>query len=233
MDAARYAVYENNNMTYALNSDGDLIEAIPHAEYLCPNCKRKVFSKCGEVRIWHWSHHISESCELSKIIDSVWRYNWIKKASKQKVEKILNGYSVDILGNNNSKIMFVGTKIDINELVNREKAFKDRIIWVLKADGIRSLKFYSHNYGHDNKDTHYSFVWQRTRKEWLTLNKEISFLFFDVGESMKYYRDEYDSYSKGFIASKLLYVKDFNLINNTMMGSVVEMKEEYFIERYM
>jgi competence CoiA-like predicted nuclease len=218
-------------MTYAVDDKNELFEATPKTRLKCPNCKKEVFSRCGEIRVWHWAHHVNESCEYSKIKDSSWRYEWIKKTSKEKVEKLVNGQVVDILGNNDAKVLFIGCKLSEQDIIEKESAFKNRIIWVLKSDEFKQLKIYRKD--NDDRNGHYCFEWKKARIEWTCINRKISFLFFDVGEEKEIYSRYNGFRESGYLKNRLLYVKQFSGDEYEIFGEVVEIDEEFFINRYL
>jgi competence protein CoiA len=220
-------------MTFAMNDQEELCEASPKTNLKCPNCKKDVFSKCGDIRIWHWSHHVNQSCEFSKIRDSRWRYEWITKTSKEKAEKLINGKIADVLGNNDAKVIFIDHKIDTNEISEKENAFKDKIIWVIKSDDFKYLKFYSNDHRYDQQREHYSFSWKRPRSEWITINRSASHIFFDVGNEKYFYSNSFDKKPRNIITNRLLYVKELKGDEYEFSGRAVEVKEEFFIDRYM
>ncbi len=138
-----------------------------------------------------------------------------------------------MLGLNQAKVLFVSGKIEESSIRACEKALCDRIIWVLKSDVFKLLRIYSDHYKCEKKPGHYYFEWKRPRKEWSLINPKISHLFFDVGIKKKYYKRYYDQYENGEIKNRLLYVKKIYNEDDMIVGEVVEMEEDYFIERYM
>ncbi len=220
-------------MMYALGLNNELIEARPKESACCPNCNKKVFSKCGEIRVWHWSHHKDESCAFSNIKDSLWRSNWIRKADKNKTEKFINGQVVDIVGENQSKIIFVNKRIEIDEIKMAEDRLKERIIWVINLEDPKYLVFiYSEEFTLKKKKL-YSFKWRWAQKEWVNIDKTKSYIILDLGEKRTIIDNFYGSITKFQINSKLLYVKELKLENDHLFGKAVELDEEVFIKRYM
>ena len=43
--------------------ENEKIEPIPKTKGICPICGGKVFSKCGDVNVWHWAHFKGENCD--------------------------------------------------------------------------------------------------------------------------------------------------------------------------
>ena len=43
-------------MLYARDKRGEVIRAKPKMEGYCRSCKKRLLTKCGEIKIWHWSH---------------------------------------------------------------------------------------------------------------------------------------------------------------------------------
>ncbi len=64
-----------NLQHYALNKQGSLIDIDnidEGTEYFCPCCKRPMTPKRGQIRQWHFAHHIgNEPCDYDKYLHSL------------------------------------------------------------------------------------------------------------------------------------------------------------------
>jgi len=49
-------------MLYAIDENGAAIRAQPNLAAKCKTCGSPVIAKCGEIKIWHWSHVSGADC---------------------------------------------------------------------------------------------------------------------------------------------------------------------------
>ena len=62
-------------MKYAL-TNGQRGEAKPDLSGECPYCNGRMVAKCGEVKIWHWSHIGRRICDSWWENETEWHRNW-------------------------------------------------------------------------------------------------------------------------------------------------------------
>jgi competence protein CoiA len=62
-------------MKYALINN-QRQEAKPGLSAKCPGCEAPMVAKCGEVKIWHWSHLGKLKCDLQWENETEWHRNW-------------------------------------------------------------------------------------------------------------------------------------------------------------
>lgn len=62
-------------MKFAL-VNGQRQEAQPSLSGKCPACDQPMVAKCGEVRIWHWAHQGSRSCDPWWENETEWHRAW-------------------------------------------------------------------------------------------------------------------------------------------------------------
>ncbi|MBY3034854.1 competence protein CoiA [Rhizobium laguerreae] len=62
-------------MKYAL-VNGTRQEAQPKLRGACPNCEREAVAKCGQQRIWHWSHLGKLECDHWWEPETEWHRSW-------------------------------------------------------------------------------------------------------------------------------------------------------------
>ena len=62
-------------MKFAL-IDGSKELPTPKTEGLCPCCGAKVISKCGDIKLWHWSHYSRRNCDTWWENETQWRRFW-------------------------------------------------------------------------------------------------------------------------------------------------------------
>ena len=65
-------------MRFAL-VDGLRREAERGLARTCPVCESRLVAKCGELRIWHWSHLGDRRCDLWWENESDWHRSWKAK----------------------------------------------------------------------------------------------------------------------------------------------------------
>src|SRR6188508_3282245 len=75
-------------MLFAL-VDGEKVEAKPKTQGKCQLCESDVFSKCGEVNVWHWAHYKDESCDHWYEPETEWHKNWKLIFSKENCEIVI------------------------------------------------------------------------------------------------------------------------------------------------
>jgi len=69
--------------------NGEKVEATPKTTGKCTLCERTVFSKCGEVNVWHWAHHKDESCDSWYEPETEWHKNWKLTFGKDNCEIVI------------------------------------------------------------------------------------------------------------------------------------------------
>lgn len=62
-------------MKYAM-VDGVRVEAMKGQKGECPACGAQVISKCGEKKIWHWSHKSKIECDSWWESETLWHRDW-------------------------------------------------------------------------------------------------------------------------------------------------------------
>lgn len=119
-------------MLFAIDENNKKILATPNSKAICPQCKQKVISKCGEINIWHWSHVNSADCDTWNEGETEWHWNWKSKFSGlSEIPIIKNGvmHRADICLPNGVVIEFQHSPISVKEIQERE-SFYERMIWV-------------------------------------------------------------------------------------------------------
>lgn len=81
-------------MRYAL-VDGVRQEAQPKLRGACPNCQREVVAKCGQQRIWHWSHLGKKHCDPWWENETEWHRGWKNEFPQECQEVRITGPSGD------------------------------------------------------------------------------------------------------------------------------------------
>lgn len=118
--------------------ENEKIEAKPNTKGLCPICKGKVFSKCGEVNVWHWSHAKDENCDPWYEPESFWHKHWKMTFGKEnaeiRIEKDQRFHIADILTNENVVIELQNSPISKPIIREREDYYGKRMLWLLNGE---------------------------------------------------------------------------------------------------
>jgi competence protein CoiA len=62
-------------MKYAV-VNGERIEPKPSLKGICQSCNLPMIAKCGEVRVWHWSHAGKRTCDPWWENETEWHRSW-------------------------------------------------------------------------------------------------------------------------------------------------------------
>lgn len=125
-------------MHFAIDIDGQRIEAFPNAKAICPNCNSVVIAKCGELNIWHWAHENLKNCDSWKYEPKTkWHIEWQNNFPDRQTEVFLtkNGetHIADILTNTGVVIEIQNSSISTTEIEERERFYK-KMIWVINTN---------------------------------------------------------------------------------------------------
>lgn len=125
-------------MKYA-QKDSDRIAATPNTQAICPSCGAEVLAKCGERRVWHWSHKGRRTCDNWWETETEWHRHWkdVFPPECQEVihrDKIGEKHIADVKTDNGLVIEFQHSYIKPEERRARE-AFYGDMAWVV--DGAR------------------------------------------------------------------------------------------------
>ena len=129
---------ERYRMQYALVK-GVRQEAEPKLRGTCPNCDSEVVAKCGEQRIWHWSHLGKLECDRWWEPETEWHRAW-KALFPQKWREFPHvaddgeRHIADVKNDRGLVIELQHSPIDPEERLSRENFYKT-MVWVV--DGMR------------------------------------------------------------------------------------------------
>ncbi len=213
---------------------GEKIEAKPKTTGLCPLCDRTVFSKCGEINVWHWAHLKDESCDSWYEPETEWHKNWKLIFGKENCEIVITKDGVrhiaDILTENKLVIELQNSAIQKPIIFKRENFYGERMLWVINGikfkNNFRHFTFrpnrylvnglyYSdphgiieaeHSIPHSKNDL--TFSWDWPRKSWNGVQRNV---FIDFGDE------------------NLFWVKDGM---GTKTGRGQQISKENFIKKY-
>ena len=182
------------------------IEAIPRTKGTCPLCEGKVFSKCGEVKVWHWAHFNNEDCDSWCEPETLWHRHWKMTFGKENAEIVLkeNGkkHIADILTKEKVVIELQNSPIQKPVIREREEFYGERMLWLINGETFKDNLIVK-NYWEDQdylklmslprppvrwvrsspeitkgKNGEF-FNWKNPRKSWADVQRPV---FIDLGE---------------------------------------------------
>ncbi|MBI9065190.1 MAG: hypothetical protein JEZ14_24615 [Marinilabiliaceae bacterium] len=167
--------------------------AIPKLKGSCPMCEREVFSKCGNIKIWHWAHHKGESCEKWYEPDADWHLHWKTTFGKENSEIVIKNndekHLADIYTKTDVIIELQSNSLKHEEIEEKENFFGERMIWLINGADFKDhftffdFESYEQYYGwldigeqgiqnvSMNKD--YSFDWKYFRSSWIGVKRPV------------------------------------------------------------
>ena len=182
-------------MLYAI-VNGEKTDAIPNTKGVCPLCDRTVYSKCGEINIWHWAHLKDESCDSWYEPETEWHKNWKyvfgKDVSEIVIKKDGIKHIADVYTTENVVIELQNSPIQKQIIRKRENFYGERMIWLINGNAfkqnflISSTSIYDDDIYlilHDLVQTDklkkdFRFSWSWARKSWEDVERHV---FIDFG----------------------------------------------------
>jgi hypothetical protein len=117
--------------------NAEKVEAKPKSSGICPLCERNVFSKCGEINVWHWSHQKDESCDSWYEPETEWHKNWKLAFGKEYCEIIITKEGVkhiaDIQTKDSVIIELQNSPIQKPVIRRRERFYGERMLWLVNG----------------------------------------------------------------------------------------------------
>jgi Competence protein CoiA-like family len=71
-------------MMYATTETGASIEAAPERQGCCPACHASLIPKCGEIKVWHWSHYARPECDPWLEPEMRWHRGWKEPGTRAR-----------------------------------------------------------------------------------------------------------------------------------------------------
>jgi competence CoiA-like predicted nuclease len=158
---------------YANSITNEKVLAKPKSKAICPFCKEELISKCGHIKIWHWSHKKDNECDLWAERDSEWHLSWKTLVKKDCCEVKLGNHRADIL-NKKLIIELQNSFISPEEIIEREN-FYNRMIWLFNI-----IPFINH-FVFKVKENYFTFRWKYPKRSLAYISKP---LFFDFGDKI-------------------------------------------------
>ncbi|MBL7671797.1 MAG: hypothetical protein JNM39_15020 [Bdellovibrionaceae bacterium] len=125
-------------MRYAL-VHGQREDAQPDLSGECPVCGRQVIAKCGDIKVWHWSHSGRRICDTWWENETEWHRSWKGHFPKEWQEFVHHAddgekHIADVKTEQGYVIEFQHSHINPEERQVRENFYK-KMIWIV--DGTR------------------------------------------------------------------------------------------------
>lgn len=146
--------------------DKQKIKATPKEKAICPICDAEVISKCGSIKVWHWSHLSNKDCDDWYEPESEWHKNWKDEFPKECQEFTMGRHRADIRTKNRWIIELQNSSISSEEIKDREEYYK-RMVWLFNGQRFaKGLEF-------KNKNGIITFRWKNPPKSLWDAKKEI------------------------------------------------------------
>jgi len=120
------------------NVNGEKIEASPQTTGVCRICEQPVFSKCGDINVWHWAHYKEESCDSWYEPETDWHKKWKFVFGKDYCEIVITKDGVrhiaDIQTKEKIVIELQNSPIQSSTISRREVFYGDRMIWIVNGN---------------------------------------------------------------------------------------------------
>lgn len=161
----------------------------------CQFCGDVMIAKCGTMKIAHWAHKVRECDEWQVGKETEWHINWKKTVGLDFAEKKLiredRFHIADILipdkeGKIDLIIEFQNSPLSQIEILEREKFYGDRLIWILNGTNLDDKFTYDDSFSsHKISDWHFkltlepNFFPQRSTNEKSSYVLKSSYFQFD------------------------------------------------------
>lgn len=238
-------------MEWALK-DGLKVKAKPEEKGNCPICNEKLIAKCGEIKIWHWSHKNNNDCDTWSEPESKWHIDWKNEFPIENQEVLINKNNIlhiaDIKINNNI-IELQNSSLSYEEIQEREQ-FYENMIWILNGENLfGGLELREKWIEEKQKDLNgkesiksnrkiITFRLRSPAKSWWFAKKPIYVhLIGNMGRKKESYYDgiatySYKRYQQQWRGDKLFLVKKiYNKIPCGGWGEIIDKKD--FLKRYL
>jgi competence CoiA-like predicted nuclease len=163
-------------MIWALK-DNEKIRAIPNERALCPTCREEVISKCGNIKIWHWSHKADNDCDSWSEGETEWHSKWKNEFPKEMQEVVVGEHRADIKLPSGKVIELQNSSISVEDIEKRENYYAE-MIWLLNGDT------FAKNIELRKKDKYFTFIWK-----WFP--KSLSFVKKTIYIDLQFLADRY------------------------------------------
>ena len=120
-------------------------EARRGLEGLCPYCRQKVITKCGDLRIHHWAHYNNRlKCDSWWEPETEWHRTWKNEFPEEWQEVVLidetssEKHVADVQTEHGIVVEFQHSHIQRAERISREQFYKN-MFWVVDASRLKRV----------------------------------------------------------------------------------------------
>lgn len=122
--------------------EGVRCEAQPRLSGRCIGCDDEMIAKCGNIKVWHWAHKGTRSCDPWWEPETEWHRDWKNRFPKDWQESIHQSESgekhiADVKTASGTVLEFQHSNLHQDERVSREN-FYTKMRWVV--DGRRRVR---------------------------------------------------------------------------------------------
>jgi competence CoiA-like predicted nuclease len=212
--------------------NGEKVEATPKTVGKCPLCESAVFSKCGEINVWHWAHNKDISCDSWYEPETEWHKNWKLTFGKNNCEIVISKDGIrhiaDVFTNESVVIELQNSPIPKQIISKRENFYGERMIWVINGKPFKENFHYhrsrsvrldeeeeyylrynplANKHIQPRKDEYY-FTWSWYRRSWTVTQRHV---FIDFGdENLFWVQDGMGTSSgTGKLISKEMFINKY------------------------
>lgn len=222
-------------MLWALDEKEKKIEAVPGKDGTCPLCKGKVFSKCGEVNVWHWAHFKAGNCDSWYEPETHWHLHWKMTFGKENTEVVIKKnekrHIADVLTSKGVVIELQNSPIQKSIIREREIFYGEKMLWIVNgiqfAHNFRIWEYTREeinvNIDYSDRNRHFrprdesqneigigekSFSWSYARRSWKDVKRPV---FIDFGEDLLFWirGGMGNSKGRGDFVSKEKFIKKY------------------------
>lgn len=159
-------------MKWAIKND-ERIKAYPKQRAICPLCDEEVISKCGSIKVWHWSHKKDFVCDSFGEPETLWHLEWKNYFDDECQEVVIGKHRADILTKDGFVIEVQNSPISSKQILER-KIFYKNMVWIINSETIGK------NINLRPKENYYTFRWKHPPKSWWFAKKKIYVDFGNV-----------------------------------------------------
>jgi competence protein CoiA len=200
--------------------DNKKVEASPQTTGICPLCEQPVFSKCGEVNVWHWAHYNNKNCDSWYEPETEWHKAWKLVFGKENSEVIICEGGVkhiaDIRTKENVIIELQNSPIQKPVIWERETFYGEQMLWIMNGNHFKhkfSISLFrsaaldaddEYDRLHNPLSSHYgiplknkgqlSFSWTNAHRSWEECRRHV---FIDFGSDSLFHVTEGMGSKKG------------------------------------
>lgn len=191
------------------------VEATPKSKAKCELCEREVFAKCGEVNIWHWSHHKGEGCDSWYEPESFWHKRWKftfgKDNSEVVIKKDSEKHRADIRTKNDVVIELQNSPIQKQVIREREDFYGEKMIWLINGIDFKynfNIKYRDNKFDSIGISQKLFFNWKHAGRSWNEVQRHV---FIDFADDTLFWVKEGmgESFGGGVFVQKEIFINKY------------------------